>query len=556
MKDDKMSKKNIVFITTGWGSAHGGINSFNTDFCKALAGVVSEDYQVVCAVEKATGKDIKEAGKVRLISLDSELNTNCVRIINDIIKGDGEQIVLWAGHDLISGHIANEAKDKYGNTSVAFQHMAPWLYQSEKCGDGNWAHDLDMKQRDIAERCDNIFSVGPLLYDHSLELTDQNTEKVNMLIPGLRIKKRSNSNPKKFSGITFGRLGEYDDALKQGSLAAKSFFMAAKSMFPENTSTNIQFTLVGLSKDDKEYKKEFAKLEKECKKRGGKHNIVLNGLSYLEDRRELEIRLISQNLCMMLSKHEGFGLGGWEAIGAGIPLIVGTNSGLYALIREKYPDIINNLFDVNVGRGDVDINDVVDAIKEIEKSGEHAFEMAEKLRDGLRHYTWEHAAKEFAKVCGVPLQTDGVRIRKKQADTGSSHKASDIDEKIEKEIKKIFNNNQNRRFRDALIEEILQIEEAEKGSDEVSMLTLHLLDCSSHYEVLCYLSKAVKVCFEEATDKEKREIFNCAKDVFGWLVISHVDQKWVEEHRKTLFTGDKAPGIELPVTTNVGAEVL
>jgi len=40
---------------------------------------------------------------------------------------------------------------------------------------------------------------------------------------------------------------------------------------------------------------------------------------------------------MMPSWHEGFGLVAWEAIAAGIPLILGKNSGVYRYLLENYP---------------------------------------------------------------------------------------------------------------------------------------------------------------------------------------------------------------------------
>lgn len=38
----------------------------------------------------------------------------------------------------------------------------------------------------------------------------------------------------------------------------------------------------------------------------------------------------------MLSIHEGFGLAGWEAIAAGIPLVVSKNSGLYEFLDDSF----------------------------------------------------------------------------------------------------------------------------------------------------------------------------------------------------------------------------
>ena len=51
-----------------------------------------------------------------------------------------------------------------------------------------------------------------------------------------------------------------------------------------------------------------------------------------EDRAALFDQLGRANIALMLSWHEGFGLTGWEAIAAQVPLIVGRQSGLYRLV--------------------------------------------------------------------------------------------------------------------------------------------------------------------------------------------------------------------------------
>lgn len=84
MENNKPQKNKIIFITDNWGPTHGGINLFNTDFSKALAEIVSDDYEILCAVTSFDDDDQKDAGLVKLIALDSDLSLNCVRIINDI----------------------------------------------------------------------------------------------------------------------------------------------------------------------------------------------------------------------------------------------------------------------------------------------------------------------------------------------------------------------------------------------------------------------------------------------------------------------------------------
>ncbi len=552
MDSNQSKPKNIIFITNKWGPAHGGINSFNTDFCKALADVVSDGYQVVCAVEKATDEDIKDAGNVRLIPLDSELNPNCVRIINDMIQQEQGQIVLWAGHDAISGHISNKAKELYKNKSVVFQHMAPWLYQAFKSHSGNKAHEKDMDQRAIAEGCDQIFTVGPLLYDHAVQLCD-NEDKVEMVIPGLQKKERKKTSKNRFNGITFGRLNEKDDKIKNGVLAATAFFKAAQELFSPDDHAKIIFTLLGLSKEDKEYKQEFNKLQKLCTKET-KGRVVLNPLSYLEDKDAIDARLLEQDLCMMLSTHEGFGLVGWEAIGAGIPLIVSKNSGLYQFVDEHHRELTGFLRSVNVYDDKTSIvKVVVGEIKYIKNNQNKAFEDAEKLCDGLGEYTWERAAREFVKICGIPLKKV---VKAKKKDTESSFKTQDIDAKIKTEIIGILKNKKFVQLTEVLFEELPEDGKTGVDIDKVGSLARYLLDCSSHFDVLIMLHKAVKRCFGDIVEASEKEIFRAALDIFGWLVIRHVDPKWVEENRTVIFESRKTPGIELPVVTHAGAEIL
>ncbi|MDD2786021.1 MAG: hypothetical protein PHS79_03970 [Patescibacteria group bacterium] len=60
------------------------------------------------------------------------------------------------------------------------------------------------------------------------------------------------------------------------------------------------------------------------------------GAPFLDDYRGLLRHLSERSVALMLSVHEGFGLAGWEAIAAEVPLIVSRNSGLYQLLYETF----------------------------------------------------------------------------------------------------------------------------------------------------------------------------------------------------------------------------
>jgi hypothetical protein len=89
--------------------------------------------------------------------------------------------------------------------------------------------------------------------------------------------------------------------------------------------------VVGLSAD---FASEAEEIRRSAEQIAGRVvNVV--PLPYDSDRKTMLERLETANLALMLSWHEGFGLTGWEAIAAEIPLIVGRNSGLYKLVEQE-----------------------------------------------------------------------------------------------------------------------------------------------------------------------------------------------------------------------------
>jgi glycosyltransferase involved in cell wall biosynthesis len=62
--------------------------------------------------------------------------------------------------------------------------------------------------------------------------------------------------------------------------------------------------------------------------------INLQSLPFTQDRDELFDELKAASVCIMPSWHEGFGLVAWEAIAAGVPLIVAVKSGVYKFLSD------------------------------------------------------------------------------------------------------------------------------------------------------------------------------------------------------------------------------
>ncbi len=403
MTEDKV--KGIVVVTDGWGPKYGGINAFNTGFCKGLSSVITTGYSVVCAVPSADEKDLKDAKdhNVELLQFDADLVYHVAHHINMLLlENIGGEIVWWVGHDVISGAIANYGSKNIGGPSAVFQHMAYWQYSTLKSEDGNRTAEQDRKQQEIGEDCDLLFGVGPLLSEHACRFKDKSL--VKEIIPGLPEIVPNNPPSSQFNAIIFGRMNKDDDIIKQGRLGAKAFGVFAKYIL-KSSDVKANLTVIGLPGDEKDYKEEYDELTK-IVGTAAKQTINVVPLSYSDNRHELFNKLAQHHVCLMLSWHEGFGLVGWEAIAAEVPLIISKNTGLYKFLDEKHHPMIAYLHPVDIKNIEDDVDTVVDKLRWIERNREKAVEWAKKLKEYLLRegYTWENAARTFAEACGIPVK--------------------------------------------------------------------------------------------------------------------------------------------------------
>src|SRR4030095_12023635 len=108
----------------------------------------------------------------------------------------------------------------------------------------------------------------------------------------------------------------------------------------------------------------------------------------------------------MLSWHEGFGLTGWEAIAAQVPLIISRQSGLYRLVHESLGDPGSACLKVLDIRGREDNEDsvnfppedeknvrdaIIDMVSNLERWQENAAYLKLNLIEKLK-CTWLHTA--------------------------------------------------------------------------------------------------------------------------------------------------------------------
>lgn len=425
----------VIAFATGWGSKYGGINSFNTDFLSAFGVAYHSNVQVVCIVPEATVEQVEDARitHVRLVPLpfspqDKTLSeSHAFAAIAELARlgvSFIQEETFWLGHDRITGAAANAAAKAAGGRSALIHHMSYDHYESF-AENSAAAYEKAQMQKALFRNADVVLAVGPLLRDALSDLLSE-SKPVYMLIPGLA-EIETRGAPKTFSVFMSGRLSDDAARIKQGHLGIAAFSQAhldARNLgMPEGLCSRPKLVLRGVDfesslsgelnpqADPEAELKAFAEEYAKCV-------INLHALPYTQDRKTLYEDLRSASVAMMPSWHEGFGLVAWEAIAAGVPLILSTDSGVYRLIKEThpgaekgftYPIHIDGSTSFPFFQSD-DLQKLVSKIMEIAINPGEARTSAGTLREMLCDYTWTACAEQAVQAFGWTLQKGSIPL--------------------------------------------------------------------------------------------------------------------------------------------------
>lgn len=413
----------LVMLATGWGPKFGGVNSFNTDLAKGLGVFLKASARVLCVVPEAvTAAEVEDArhANVELVTLDSidreALDATHAEKIAAAVRdclGPNDSI-WWIGHDLITGGAAVALPGKAGGQSAVIHHMSYIDYVPYKHGVGEKAQQKYERQKDIFCAAGRVFGVGPLLRDRLADMLHREPTSVPMLIPGLAEIKPGLS-PSVFTAITFGRLDPENDRIKQGRLAVAGFAAASRKASQPGMPRSLQqvrMKVIGIATPGGD---EELSLQVLVEEKAGRV-LPLVSLPYDERREVVFEHLRSASVAMMVSWHEGFGLTGWEAIAAEVPLIVSKNSGLYQFIDERLlgagrgclqiVDVHGHMGDgheENFAEEDVQAvcNAVLEAAAEADRRKKEARLLRTLLIQGDDACTWRNTARALLRELGI-----------------------------------------------------------------------------------------------------------------------------------------------------------
>ena len=427
----------VIFIASRWGSELGGINVFNTGLARGMAKILPADSPCICYVEKPPEALANLDGvQVRLHTGDAN---SLAREIEAMLftEAQSPQGVLIVGHDVKTGAIAIDCvtylKQKHRNIDVlsaVVSHMDYTEYGRKKGYTLEQVEERSKVQHSTVKEADLAFAVGPLLESSFQIARKQGSSergRVQMLIPGAaNIKPRQENESSALRFFVAGRLNREDDTIKNGFLSIQALLEAYRSQRDVGEgrwSTRGHLLACGIDPV------QDADLLAPLRERANESSAFeIEAQAFSGDQERMYELLASSHVALMPSWHEGFGLTGWEALCAGVPLVCSRQSGLAQLLdelRRQQPDVpFDSIEFVNLGGSGLpgspsshDINIVRTALIRVvndysrRKSG--ALLLAKRLKE---EYTWERCAHELVSQTSwnFPSSVDW-RIRQKVA---------------------------------------------------------------------------------------------------------------------------------------------
>ncbi|KAA3509206.1 glycosyltransferase [Agrobacterium rosae] len=405
-KLDLASRRNILLVATEWSSTHGGISTLNRELCIALATI---GHRIQCLVVDASDVDKNDAigRSVRLVRTRQSAGITGREQLLLCERDDLEttpDIVI--GHDHVTGSYARAIATRFGAKYVHMLHTIP--QENEALKDARDGIDRPIlggeaklaEQVALARAADLIVAIGPRIEDHFLtEVYDP--PEVVMMVPGLNSEllsmQLSPSGRRMNLCLMSGRME--DASLKGGRLACDVVKHVAQSRtWPSGLTPKLSIRGFSKQKADEEFdrigfRKDYAQFVL-CR-------------SYSTDPLELRKDYEKSALIVMPSVAEGFGLTGLEAIAAGVPVVLSSESGLahYLLKPELNGGLDQALVEPSIAtvtRGESEnIKAWAEKVDAILSDHVAAVERAAKLRDALRaRLSWDVVARKFTKDLG------------------------------------------------------------------------------------------------------------------------------------------------------------
>ena len=394
---------NITLLGSEWKSSKGGLSTLNRELAIYLSQIQSVRVSLFVPEGACNNEDKREAESLGINILEAR---KCVGLDPLVWLSNPPQdhtIDVIIGHGVKLGcpvQIVKRTAQFQNCKWVHVVHTAP--EEISKFKDyGSPISKGEKKHWDEVELCeqaDLIVTVGPKLreiYDSYLRRS-KNDEDVLELIPGLfdrefgGLKPRANNEKNRFEVLLCGRSDEEDFELKGYSIA-----MMALADLRLNKGKHYFLRFVGApeEKQDEVWKKLLNCVNPPVDK------ALLTVRKFVKSREGMKDLFSGVDMVIMPSKSEGFGLVALEALSAGLPILVGSNSG-FAKAIETIPFGDNFIVDSE------DPAKWAEAIERVCVRHEVALQEIELFKEQYsKKYCWKRQCEELVNrlwemVCG------------------------------------------------------------------------------------------------------------------------------------------------------------
>ncbi|MFD2233541.1 glycosyltransferase [Phaeospirillum tilakii] len=323
------SSLRILAVATEWSSGHGGLSTFNRQLCTALA---EAGAQVACLVLASSPEEREHA--LPVVVVDAPVTSGSSereRLARKPRLPEGFIPDIVIGHGRITGPAAQVlAEDHFPQARRwHFIHMAPdeieWHKLDREDDSGMRAEERTRIEVELGRSANRAIAVGPRLHGRfALELSPADCLRFDPGFDAANLPPRQPPPGRPWRVLMLGRLE--DAQLKGLHIAAKAMGIAAAKR--EAAETRLELVVRGTPPDTSDELK--GRLEKWAEN----DRVGMLPRLYTNDANRLQDDLLKASLVLMPSVKEGFGLVGVEAIVAGVPVLVSSESGLGEMLTE------------------------------------------------------------------------------------------------------------------------------------------------------------------------------------------------------------------------------
>ena len=378
---------NITLLASEWKSSAGGLSTLNRELAIYLSKIANVTVSLLVPEGACDNEDKTEAGKFGISILEAE---KCIAFDGLTYPPQDHKIDVIVGHGVkLGGQVELIKKQaQFQNCKwVHVVHTAPEdlsIYKgySSPISRGEKKHRQEVG---LCKCADLVVPVGPRLGEayRSYLQGCKKDEDFFELIPGLfdrefgELSQRAKNEKDMFKVLLCGRGDEEDFELKGYNIAVKAF--GDQRLKGKHYSLLFVGSPEGKQDEVRKRLRQYGISDEQLRVRG-----------FVKSREDMKDLFCEADMLIMPSKSEGFGLIALEALSAGLPIRVGSNSGL-ARAMKNFP---NGKYIIVGDSGDP--AKWAEAIEDVRDRHEVVLKESEMLKEHYsKMYSWETQCKDL-----------------------------------------------------------------------------------------------------------------------------------------------------------------